>query len=156
MPSSQRARQQRRAEILAQAEPEPDRASAGAAPPLRAPTPWSMVQRLARPRSTWKNVVEGKTPLLQQMAAAVEATMVSTPRPHRVRGRDGLVPSDGTVTVYAADGRVRVEAFADPLALRPWERLAAPEHAADHAPGPDLPESVLGDDGALYVPLGGR
>ncbi|MCX4783342.1 hypothetical protein [Streptomyces sp. NBC_01264] len=97
---------------------------------------------------------QGTTPLLRGMAAAVESTMVETPRPAvRVRGHDGLVVSDGTVISYADDGRVTGVRTLAPTALRSWERTADPQREADldrmH------PEPVV-DGNAVYQPLGAR
>lgn len=158
--SPYRSRQQRRAAILAQQPDDPERdvqTPVEAGPPRRVPTPWHVVQGRAGRRPTWRDVEEGKTPLLQRMAKAIESTMVESPRPtERLRGRDGLVVSDGTVTSFNADGSVDSVRTLEPMALRPWERTAAQEHAADLAMCRMAPEPVVGPDGAVYTPLGAR
>ncbi|MFF9982849.1 hypothetical protein [Streptomyces erythrochromogenes] len=153
-----RSRQQRRAAILARGSAEPEQEQArveGAGPPRRPPTPWDSVQGRAGRRLTWTDVEEGTTPLLQGMAAAIESTMVETPRPQVVRGRDGLAISDGTVTEYNSDGTTSVRTL-EPMALRPWERTAAQQRAAELAMSRMSPEPVVDADGAVYQPLGVR
>ncbi|MDH6110211.1 hypothetical protein P3T36_004857 [Kitasatospora sp. MAP12-15] len=105
--------------------------------------------------SSWDDVLAGRTPFLRRLGAAVEAHMTKrTGNVPPIRGRDGKIVGDGTVTDYTSGVPV-VRPFVDPLRILPWQRTEAQRREAEAAVA-WLSEAVHGPDpdaGANYIPL---